>query len=189
MGEHNIRPELVDLAVPVEELKNHPDNYRRGDIDVIAESLNANGQYRALVVQKSTGFICAGNHTYRAALRLGWDQVAAHVLDLEEHEALRILAVDNAASDQAANDDAELAALLSRIAEEYGSLQGTGWTDEGLGDLLDGLAGEDPVAEGDADIDIHDVVWGVVVTCRDEDEQLQLLRRLDEEGLAVRALM
>ncbi|MFI6326595.1 ParB N-terminal domain-containing protein [Nonomuraea sp. NPDC050556] len=189
MGEHNILPELVDLAVDVAELTNHPGNYRRGNIDVIAESLRVNGQYRPLVVQKSTGHIVAGNHTYRAALRLGWPVVAATLLDLEEEDALRILAVDNASSDQAENDEAELAQLLSRIAEEQGSLQGTGWTDEGLADLLDKMSEKLDVEEGDAPVDVHEVVWGVVITCRDEDQQLELLRRLDDEGLAVRALM
>ncbi|WP_433225815.1 ParB N-terminal domain-containing protein [Microtetraspora malaysiensis] len=55
--------------VAISSLKNHPDNPRRGDLDVIAESLRENGQFAPLVVQASTSYILAGNHRYPATTR------------------------------------------------------------------------------------------------------------------------
>ncbi|AQZ62760.1 unnamed protein product [[Actinomadura] parvosata subsp. kistnae] len=42
---------------------------------------------------------------------------------------------------------------------------------------------------GDADEDARPEVWGIIVTCDNEDEQTRLLERLTDEGWQVRALM
>ncbi|WP_139806694.1 hypothetical protein [Deinococcus hopiensis] len=52
------------VLVPVSDLKPHPRNPNVGNVDVIAESIKVNGFYGALVVQKSTGYILKGNHTW-----------------------------------------------------------------------------------------------------------------------------
>ena len=53
--------------VPLEKLSPYPYNARRGNVEVIRESLRVNGQYKPIVVQKSTGHVLAGNHTLEAA--------------------------------------------------------------------------------------------------------------------------
>lgn len=68
----NIHPTLEKLTLPIGEIKPRRGNPRRGDIDAIAESLERNGQFRPIVVNKPTGEILGGNHTYAAAKRLGW---------------------------------------------------------------------------------------------------------------------
>jgi ParB-like chromosome segregation protein Spo0J len=53
---------MVDLA----DLRTHPRNVNHGDLGAILESIDANGFYGAIVAQRSTGYILAGNHRYMA---------------------------------------------------------------------------------------------------------------------------
>ena len=62
--------------VPVINLKPYPNNPRKGNVDLIAESLEAYGQYKPITVNKRTGEILAGNHTYEAAKKLGWVEIS-----------------------------------------------------------------------------------------------------------------
>lgn len=67
--------ETKDIAI--NRVKHYPLNPRRGDVNAIADSLQHHGQYRPIVVQKSTNFVLAGNHTLKAARKLGWTRIAA----------------------------------------------------------------------------------------------------------------
>ena len=62
----NIAPNLRDLVTPITELKEHPDNPRRGDVTVIAESFKRFGQVKPIVAQMD-GTVIAGNHSLQAA--------------------------------------------------------------------------------------------------------------------------
>lgn len=160
---HNVRPEIVAHLLPIAELHNHPENPRVGDVDRLAESLERFGQYRAIVAQQD-GTILAGNHTYRAAVKLGWTHVAATRGTFTEAEADALLIADNRHSDLSTNDDPALLAILKRHEAEWDTwLAGTGFdvTDVsqveaevaalGLPDL-DGTAPDDPDADpGQAD--------------------------------------
>jgi ParB-like chromosome segregation protein Spo0J len=120
---HDIAPELVPFAVPIGKVRTHPKNPRLGQVDVIVESLKAHGQYRPIVVQESTGYVLAGNHTWQAAKKLGWSSIAAVYVDVDDNDAIGILLVDNRAADLGTYDTAELLALI----EELPGLDGTGW--------------------------------------------------------------
>lgn len=113
--------------IPLADISPHPRNPRRGDIDLIAESLRVNGQYRPIVVQLYTGFILAGNHTAIAAGRLGWTHILGVYVDVDDVAALRILLADNRTADVATYEFDELDALLRSFE---GDLEGTGWTSE-----------------------------------------------------------
>src|SRR5436853_588358 len=84
-------------------------NPRRGDVAAIRASLEANGQYRPLVVNRSTMEVLAGNHTFLAAQQLGFRQVMVAFVEVDEEHARRIQLADNRTSDLAGYDDAELA--------------------------------------------------------------------------------
>lgn len=135
MATTNILPMNVE-TVALGEVTPHPDNARQGDTARIATSLTANGQYRPLVVQRSTGFILAGNHTHAAAQTLGWPEIAVQYVDVDEAAARRILLADNKTSDEATYDDDLLAALLSEVADDP---TGTGYDDDEITTLLDVL--------------------------------------------------
>ncbi|MEV6946708.1 ParB/RepB/Spo0J family partition protein [Streptomyces sp. NPDC051172] len=137
---------LAELAVPVDELAPYHRNPRTGDIDSIAESLSANGQYRAIVVNRGThtgrtNEILAGNHTFKAAKQLGWDTIAVTWLDVDDAAAAKIVIVDNRTSDLAGYDTVLLADILTELPD----LQGTGYDQEQLDQLLDETALPAPI--------------------------------------------
>ena len=114
MEQRKIEYTIVDI----DSVEAHPKNVRQGDIGAISESLKAHGQYRPIVVDKRTSRILAGNHTWKAAKALGWQQINAGFIETkDEDEALRILLADNRTTDLATYDDTGLAELLKQIAE------------------------------------------------------------------------
>lgn len=137
--------------VALKALKPHPQNPRQGDIGAIYQSIEANGFYGAVVAQRSTGYILAGNHRYKAAKRAGLSQVPVIWLDVDDDRALRILLADNRTNDLASYDNDALAAILSELAESS-DLVGTGYTGDDLDDLLADLAGPKAEPTGDAPI-------------------------------------
>jgi hypothetical protein len=132
-----IRDELRHLAVPLDSLRCHPDNPRRGSLTDIRHSLIRHGQYKPLVAARD-GTLLAGNHTWMACRELGWTEVAAVHLDLDptSDAALRILAVDNATHDKGDYDKESLLGLLRGFAETEDGLDGTGYGDDDLADLI-----------------------------------------------------
>ena len=121
--------------VPVDRITTHPDNARRGNIEVIRESIRTNGFYGACVVQRSTGRILVGNHRYLAAVEEGLVEVPVVWVDKSDDEARRLLLVDNRSTDVAGYDDEALVALLAAHADD-GGLVGTGFNDDDLDEIL-----------------------------------------------------
>jgi len=181
-----IAPGLEALAVPIDDITPHPRNVHSGDIPTIADSLDAHGQYKPVIVQRSTGFVCAGNHTWKAARNvLQWDRIAALHLEVDDDQALRILVMDNRSAAKGADDPHALADLL----RELGDLAGTGYSPDELTALLASLeAAEQAPEPGEEPGEDLQQAWGVVIACGTRDEQLALLARLGDEGLNVRAL-
>ncbi|WP_327302964.1 ParB/RepB/Spo0J family partition protein [Streptomyces sp. NBC_01298] len=129
---------LADLAIPLADLAPYYRNPRSGDLDAIGESLSTHGQYKPIVVNRGThtgrpNEILAGNHTAKAARKLGWDDIAVTWLDVDEATAAKIVIVDNRTSDLAGYDTALLADILTDLPD----LEGTGYDQEQLDDLLD----------------------------------------------------
>jgi ParB-like chromosome segregation protein Spo0J len=111
-------------SVSISSLTAYPTNPRRGDIDAIALSLTAHGQYRPIVVQASTKFVLAGNHTLKAAKKLGWKKIKVVLVDVDEDTAKKIVLADNRLTDLAAYNEPLLKSLLQALPE----LDGTGFT-------------------------------------------------------------
>jgi ParB-like chromosome segregation protein Spo0J len=139
--------------VPLDTLTVHPDNPRRGDLAQIASSIEANGFYGAVVAQRSTGRILAGNHRWMAAREDGLDAVPVIWLDVDDDRARRILLADNRAGDLAAYDEAALLALLDEMALTPELLAGSGYDVDDLDDLraaLDDVTTLPPLPTGAA---------------------------------------
>lgn len=126
MSKAKIPAELRETSkvVPIDSVKPAKVNPRRGDVELIRESLRTNGQYRAIVVNKRNDEILAGNHTYRAAKEEGWSEIAISYVSATPAQARKILLVDNVANDKASWDVPELADLLRAMP----SYEGTGYT-------------------------------------------------------------
>jgi ParB-like chromosome segregation protein Spo0J len=174
--------------VPIDAISAHPQNVRQGDIGAIVQSLEAHGQYRPLIVQKSTGFILAGNHTWRAAAVAGLKKVDIVELDVDNDEALRILLVDNRTNDLATYDDDALKQLLELLAQTDRQLDGTGFDLDDLDDLLNVLKHEDE-KELNTDSQMGGLLYRIVIDCANEFEQQALLSQFDEQGLNAKALV
>jgi ParB-like chromosome segregation protein Spo0J len=187
---NQIRPEIIKLATPIASLTPHPRNVRQGDVGAIVTSLEQHGQYRPIVVQKETGHILAGNHTYQAAKALKWDKVAVTFVECDDEQALKILLADNRANDLASYDDHALVELLTELADTTG-LDGTLFEPEDLQSLLEklqpdvGAQGTDPSGNP---VDFGET-FEVVITCENEYQQTMLLEKLSSEGLKVRAIV
>lgn len=130
---------LKKLAVPIEGLNHYGKNARKGDLGTIMESLEIHGQYRPVVVRTGTNEILAGNHTVMAARELGWKSIAVTFVDVDDDEAARIVLIDNRANDLGSYDEEALVELLQTV----NSLEGTGFAQDDLDDLLAHLNPDD----------------------------------------------
>jgi DNA modification methylase len=127
-----IAPTLDELRIPIDSVRGYKGNPRRGDLEAITGSLQVNGQYRPIVVNRRSGEVLAGNHTWQAARALGWPEIAATFVDVDDEQAKRIVLADNRTAELGGYDDQELADLLASLPE----LEGTAWQDRELERLL-----------------------------------------------------
>lgn len=169
--------------VPVGSLEFYPGNPRRGNVDAIAASLAENEQYAPIVVQRSTRYVLAGNHTLKAAISLGWPEIDVVLVDVDDKRARKILLSSNRIPELGDYDDQALAEVLAALD---GDLGGTGWDVYDVDGLADKQGDDNP---GDAPEDDVPAAFGVIVECDTEQQQARLLTRLDSEGFRVRALM
>lgn len=138
--------------VPLDRLSEHPENPNVGDADAIAASIDANGFYGAVVAQKTTGHVLAGNHRLIAARQHGLDTIPVVWLDVDDDRARRILVNDNRIAEFAHRDPEALVAILANLAETDEALRGTGYAPEDLEDLL-------ALVSGPPDLDALAAAW------------------------------
>jgi hypothetical protein len=137
-----MKGDLETEKVAIDDVRPHPKNVRQGDIGAICESLTAHGQYRAIVAQRTTGHILAGNHTWKAAKQLGWSHITTHFIDCDDDGAMRILLADNRANDLASYDDAALLELLRELSATDDGLTGTLFDGDALDTLISDIGHE-----------------------------------------------
>jgi len=169
----NIRPEITDLSIDITTVTPHPRNIRQGDVGAICQSLESHGQYRPIVVQRSTGHVLAGNHTLAAARSLGWSQIAATYVECDDEHALRILIVDNRANDLATYDDTALSDLLQELAATDLGLDGTLFDGDALDTLIDKIAS--PLT-----LDMADAIGNLPTGDRQNATQMTFTLTLDQ---------
>ena len=120
-------PALTIETVGVTDVQPHPQNARVGNVQQIAKSIEEHGQYKPIIVQRSTGFVLSGNHTLLALRQLGAKEVQVTYVDVDDEKAKRILLVDNKSSDESGYDDKALLALLKDLDDTELGLLGTGF--------------------------------------------------------------
>lgn len=123
---------LAPLVTSLSEVRPHPDNPRVGDTAAIAESVERNGLYRPLIVQRGTGYVLAGNHLLAVLTASGATEAPVVWIDCTDEEAKRILAADNGIAAKGSYDDLLLATLL----QDLDDLTGTGYDADDLDNLL-----------------------------------------------------
>lgn len=165
------------LKLPDPRLRPHPRNPRRGNLSKIKSSLLSHGQYKPIVVNRNTGHILAGNHTYQAICELGLHTVEVRWVEVDPDEEMRILLADNATSDDATYDQALLDAIIEELEQSVRGLEGTGF--EGLALQLEEHPPSPP------DLPPPRPSYTLIVECEDALQRQALKERLEAEGLRV----
>lgn len=129
-GQVRYHEDLVNTLVPIDNVQQHPENYNNGDVEQIIDSIVTDGMYRTISVQRSTGYIVAGNHTWEACKHLDATQIPVTYLDISENTARRIMLKDNRLASLARPDRAAELALLQSVQEHSDEgLRGVGYTE------------------------------------------------------------
>lgn len=131
----------VDIDTP----QDYPGNARLHDEDWLDASVQANGQYRAVLARRlpdGTLQLLAGHGTRAAFRRRGDAVIRVEVIEATDREARRINLVDNPRPGIGGFDDNAVLELLD-LAKADGGLEGTGWDEAAYEDLLK-LAGPPP---------------------------------------------
>lgn len=136
------------LLVPIDSVLNWPRNPRSGDLSALIESIEKNGFYQPVVVQRSTSFVIAGNHRKNALETMGATEIPVVFVDVNDEEAARIALADNRTSDLAFYDDAQLFELLDSLVQDGSGLEGTGYDRAAYQLLLQGLETDGHVVGG-----------------------------------------
>ena len=135
----HIHEDLRHLAVPVGDLVLDPANVRKHptrNLEAIRGSLAKFGQRKPIVVQKEGMVVRAGNGTLEAAKALGWEHIAALVVDENDVQATAFAIADNRTGELAEWDYQELGVQLEALQNEGFDLGELGWADFEVGPLL-----------------------------------------------------
>lgn len=166
-----IVPDLQPLAVPVDSLRTLEGNARRGDVDAVMRSLDKFGQRKPIVVRADTHEVIAGNHTFMAAKRLGWAQIAVVWVEDDDTTAKAFALADNRTAELGDYDNDLLAAMIAEVQQaDADLLAAASYTDADLTDLLSDTAPDEepeelPVPETrQAPVKLMDRFMGLPVT-------------------------
>lgn len=170
---------LKPLAVSIESLKGLDGNPRKGDVDAVAASLARFGQRKPIVARKDDGTIIAGNHTWQAAKKLGWQEIAVAFVGDDDVTAQAYALADNRTAELGSYDDELLLQMIQEIQKiDEDLLADTGWAQKdfeqlveklGIVDQLDVDSAFDNLLQGDRD----DATQMTFIVTLDQAEQIR----------------
>jgi len=166
--------------LPISSLSLDPANARKHperNLEQIKASLRRFGQQKPIVVD-ATNVVRAGNGTLAAAISLGWTTIAAVRSELPKTELTAYAITDNRSAELATWDTEILSATLAD--PEIGDVGfDPAEIDKMIGRPMEDYTGEELPAEK----------WLIVVTCKDEADQAELLERFAADGIKCKALL
>lgn len=172
--------------VKASQLRPHPKNWRThppAQQDALRGVLAEIGYAAALLArERSDGSLELIDGHLRAEITPD-TEVPVLLLDLDESEAAKLLALHDPLTGMAGSNDDVLADLLGEVETENDAVQA----------LMDGLLGEpDAPAESEAADTERDVAipeaFQVVIECRDEAEQRAVFEKMTGDGYTCRLL-
>jgi hypothetical protein len=181
-----IRDRIKDFRrVRADSLRPHPRNWRthpKQQQDALRGVLAEIGYADALVARElADGSLQILDGHLRAELTPD-ALVPVLIVDVDEQEALKLLATLDPLAAMAETDAEVLRGLLDDVQTESEALRG----------LLDTLVEENPLASDVREQPMTEVTipasFSVVVECRDESQQRELFERLKAEGFKCRVL-
>ena len=159
----------------------HPSNFRRHpvhQVEALQGSLKELGWLKTVLVNRVTGNIIDGHARVEEAARQGAKTVPVTFVELSEEEERLALAVLDPITELAERDADALAALLSTVVTEDPALPALLLEMKGKGDQTKTVNPE-----------VISEAFNVLVVCKTEQEQAELLERLAGEGLECRSLI
>jgi ParB-like chromosome segregation protein Spo0J len=180
----------VTEAIAIDRLKPAPWNPRLikdKRFKQLCRSLEADPDFmeQRPILAQADGTVYGGNMRLRAAMHLGWPTVPAILADIPDKLAKeRGLRDNNNVGDW---QEDELSELIYELEQAGSDLDLLGFEDDYLQQMRE-LSG----AAGDNDEALSQSVteqYMIIIDCRDEMQQTELLDRLSEEGLTCRALL
>ena len=147
-----ISEQLQSLAIQIDSVKPDPRNARKHNdknIQAIKRSLEAYGQRKPIVVNSRTGIIEAGNGLWTAAKALGWDSIAAVMVEDDPESATGYAIMDNRSAEIAEWDMPTLKDLLEELDTGSFDMNLTGFDDKDIEDLMTAVNPQGKQAEQD----------------------------------------
>lgn len=148
-GSSHILEALRPLCVAVDSLTYDPENMRTHDLEnmqAVKDSFARFGQRLPIVVQQQGMVVRAGNARLKAAREMGWNEIAAVVVDESDVEATAFALVDNRSSELAAWDS-ELGDFLLQLEKDGEDVESLGWSREDLDAFMEKGAEEEAEPE------------------------------------------
>jgi ParB-like chromosome segregation protein Spo0J len=179
-GIRHLEPAMNIEHLPIPSLSPDPANARKHpdrNLEQIKASLRRFGQQKPIVID-ANNVVRAGNGTLAAAKALGWKTIAAVRSDLVKSELTAYAIADNRSAELAEWDAEILSATLTDPA-----IGDVGFSideiDKMLGKPMEELTNEELPAEK----------WLIVVTCKDEADQAEMLERFATDGIKCKAVI
>jgi len=180
----NIKNRIIGIReVPVASLRPNPKNWRthpQAQRDALKGLLAEVGYaVPALARELPDGSLMLIDGHLRAETVTGTMPVC--VLDVTEEEADKLLATIDPLSGLAGQDDAKVAELLAGVQSDSAAVQAM------LAELYKLPEPEAPKAEEEPPLTKE--AFQILVECKDEQQQAELLERFAEEGITCRSLI
>lgn len=123
--------------VAIDEITPWGDNPRDNDHAVpdVAASIKRFGFASPIIARRENGEVIAGHTRLKAAKALGLDRVPVRYLDLDPTDAHLLALADNKVG-EAADWSADLTEVLRELRAAESDLEGLGWSDDELTELL-----------------------------------------------------
>ncbi len=177
-----------DEAVDIEKVTGHPRNpNKHGDeqIALLAKIINASGWRNPICVSNRSGFIIKGHARRMAARVLGMTHVPVEYQDYATEAAeYQDMIADNRIAELAERDMEIIKDLLEELDTGANDMDLTGYTEAEIERLMTQYHVE---SEEGTEKQINEQ-WLIVITCRDENHQTEILDRLIKENIECKAL-
>ena len=144
-----------------------------------------------IIARRETSEIIAGHGRYAAALSLKLEKVPVRFLDLTESEAHALALADNKIQENRKWDRSDLSLVMEELMDQGADMTlGMGFGDKEIEKFLGQTDAVVMLGNEDATPKLNgDLKYKIVVDCRDELHQVELMERFESEGLIVRPLM
>jgi len=174
-----VKAQLQIVRLPIARLKEWPGNPRIHDLELLAESLAANGQYKPIVVRKKDMRILAGHGTVKAAKRINWTEIDAVWFEGDDEEAKRIVLMDNRSNERGGYDPEKHLAMLNSMSD----LDGTGYVAADL-ERLNATVAAAPPEDPPPPVETFEFIC----EAPDKETRQDLIDDLERQGYKCRAL-